>query len=92
MKLACSIIVTGHVQGVFFREWAVRVASTLGVTGWVRNRRDGSVEVYAVGSADQLDRFVSELRNGSPASRADALGIKNAPVEVLAGFLRRSTV
>jgi len=92
MQLARSIIVTGHVQGVFFREWTIRIASGLGVKGWVRNRKDGSVEVYAVGSADQLERFAAELRSGFRGSRVDALLVQEAPLEPAAGFLRRSSV
>ncbi len=49
-----TIIVTGHVQGVFFRDFAVSSAHALGVTGWVRNRRDGSVEARATGTEDAL--------------------------------------
>ena len=92
MPLAHSIAIQGHVQGVFFREWTVRVATSLGVTGWVRNRRDGGVEVYAVGTQDQLNRFVAELRSGSPASRVDELLVKDAPFEPVKGFVRRSSV
>ena len=73
MHIARTIRITGHVQGVFFREWAVKVASAVGVTGWVRNRSDGSVEVYAAGVAEQIERFVAELRLGSPASRVDEI-------------------
>ena len=92
MPAARSITVTGHVQGVFFRGWTVRIANQLGITGWVRNRKDGTVEVYAVGSADQLDRFAIELRSGSPASRVDELLVEDAPLHPTAGFLRRSSM
>jgi acylphosphatase len=91
MPIARSITVIGHVQGVFFREWTLRVAAQLGVAGWVRNRSDGSVEIYAVGSADQLDRFASELRSGSPASRVDKVEMENAPVQAVRCFVRRSS-
>lgn len=92
MPLARSICITGHVQGVFFREWTITVASQLGVTGWVRNRGDGSVEVYAVGEPALLDRFVAELRDGSPASRVDQVEVEPAPVEEIEGFQRRATI
>jgi acylphosphatase len=92
MSIAQSIRVTGHVQGVFFREWTVQVASQLGIAGWVRNRADGSVEIHAEGEPGELERFVAELRTGSPAARVDHLQIEPAELESPAGFLRRATV
>jgi len=47
--IARSIFIEGHVQGVFFREWTVQRARELGLSGWVRNLRDGRVEIYAAG-------------------------------------------
>jgi acylphosphatase len=91
MHIARTIRITGHVQGVFFREWAVKVASAIGVTGWVRNRSDGSVEVYAAGVAEQIERFVAELRLGSPASRVDAVEVSPAALESVSGFMRRAS-
>jgi len=92
MPVARSIRIIGHVQGVFFREWTVKLANRLGVNGWVRNRNDGSVEVYAAGEPEQLDEFVAELREGSPASRVDDVSIEPAELERVAGFMRRSTL
>ena len=92
MLTARSIRITGHVQGVFFREWTVTVAKRIGVTGWVRNRNDGGVEIYAAGEPDDLDEFVTELRGGSPASRVDGIRITPADLEPISGFVRRSTL
>lgn len=86
------IIISGYVQGVFFREWTVGVARNLGVTGWVRNRSDGTVEVLAMGAPKSLDRFIALMREGSPASRVDAVHIEDAVPEDLGTFTRRSTV
>lgn len=58
------VIVRGRVQGVGFRYWAVREARFLGVTGWVRNLDDGSVEVTAEGPRDSLLSLLASLRNG----------------------------
>lgn len=57
-------IIEGHVQGVGFRAFISRRASELGATGWVRNRRDGTVEVVAEGKRSSLDQLLSALRRG----------------------------
>lgn len=56
--------VEGHVQGVGFRAFVMQTASSLSLTGWVRNRWDGSVEVVAEGERDVLERLESALRRG----------------------------
>ena len=60
---------TGRVQGVGFRAAAVRQAHLLGVTGWVRNDPDGSVEVLLQGGHDRVDRMLSWLHVGPPGAR-----------------------
>lgn len=67
--------IEGHVQGVSFRYFVTRVAEGLGVTGWVRNRYDGNVEVIAEGSRSSLDRLLVELREGPP--QAFVTGLKH---------------
>jgi acylphosphatase len=59
--------VSGQVQGVGYRYFAVRVARELGVKGWVRNLADGRVEAYAAGPAHLLEDFEARLRKGPPA-------------------------
>lgn len=61
-------IVHGRVQGVNFRSYTVREASELGLTGWVRNVRDGTVETLAEGERENLDRFLAFLHVGSPSA------------------------
>ena len=65
--------VVGRVQGVGFRWWTRRTAMELGLHGWVRNERDGSVVVHAGGSSEALARFEDALRRGPTASRVDRL-------------------
>jgi len=60
--------VFGRVQGVGFRYYVMTAAADLGCTGWVRNRRDGSVEVLAEGDLDELKRLISALERGSRSS------------------------
>lgn len=61
--------VKGQVQGVGFRFAAVRRAHELGVTGWVRNQDDGSVQVLLQGNIDQIDAMLSWLHYGPPRAR-----------------------
>lgn len=61
---AIRALVTGRVQGVGFRQTCRQVARSLGVDGWVRNRPDGSVEVFAQGNSDQVDSLVTWLWAG----------------------------
>lgn len=62
--LSKRFFVSGEVQGVGFRFFVERTAASLGVNGYVRNRRDGRVEVYAIGAAEQMDSLRNALRRG----------------------------
>lgn len=90
--IARRIRVSGKVQGVWFRDWTLLEANALGVSGWVRNRLDRSVEVMAVGDADAVLRFISRLHEGSPASRVASVEVEEVAVEPIEGFSRRPTV
>ena len=63
------VIVHGRVQGVFFRSFVAEVATKLGLFGYVRNLRDGTVEVYAEGEKEQLEELIEHLKVGPPAAR-----------------------
>lgn len=65
--------VHGIVQGVSYRASTRRTATELGLTGWVRNCHDGSVELIAEGSREQLERLLEWCRHGPPAARVDRL-------------------
>ncbi len=70
---ARRFVVRGRVQGVGFRWFVEREAHILGIAGWVRNNADGSVEVLAHGTRDQLFGLCSRLREGPRAARVDAV-------------------
>lgn len=72
-------LVSGRVQGVGFRWFVEREAATAGVTGWVRNREDGRVEVMATGTREQLLDLHSKLREGPRAARVDDVAASPAP-------------
>ena len=71
VKRRMHAIVSGFVQGVGFRHFVYVNASNLGVTGWVRNRWDGSVEVVAEGDQAQLESLLAILRRGPRAAHVD---------------------
>jgi len=68
---ARRFLVRGRVQGVGFRWFVEREAHILQIAGWVRNNHDGSVEVLAVGTREQLAGLRSRLREGPRAARVD---------------------
>jgi acylphosphatase len=88
--------IEGRVQGVGFREGCVRQARTLGLDGWVRNRRDGSVEVMARGGASALAALEAWLHRGPPPARVDGVTpIARGPDgtdDLAAGFEFRDTL
>jgi len=63
------VIVRGRVQGVAFRAYTVDAARSAGVTGWVRNRADGSVEAAFEGERGAVDEMLAFVRRGPPAAR-----------------------
>jgi acylphosphatase len=71
-------VVSGRVQGVGFRWFVEREAAQLGLTGWVRNRDDGDVEVMATGPSEQLNALRQKLQQGPRASRVDHVGESRA--------------
>ena len=79
MTIAVRLRIEGRVQGVGYRDWLMREARRHGVRGWVRNRRDGSVEAQFAGPADKVDDMVAACRRGPPHARVD--GIIAAPVD-----------
>jgi len=72
-------LVSGRVQGVGFRWFVEREAATLGVSGWVKNRDDGRVEVMATGSREQLATLYRLLQRGPRAARVDEVAASSAP-------------
>lgn len=67
-KSCAHVYISGYVQGVAFRYYTIRQAKNLGVTGWVRNLRDGRVEVLVEGEESQVNQLVNWCRQGPPAA------------------------
>jgi acylphosphatase len=67
--------VTGRVQGVSFRAWTAEMAGSLQLEGWVRNRRDGSVEALLSGHPDAVDQMVKVCQQGPPDAQVEKVEI-----------------
>lgn len=87
-NLKCySIIICGQVQGVGYRYFALRAAAQLKVRGWVRNSRDGSVEIECEGKEDALKAFMARLEKGPAYSRVTSIETREKPYQgVYSGF------
>ncbi|MDH3664995.1 MAG: acylphosphatase [Alphaproteobacteria bacterium] len=81
--------ILGRVQGVWFRGWTLRAAGRLGLDGWVRNNRDGSVEAVFAGPAAKVDAMVEHCRSGPPAAKVTAVHQAAFDDEVEPGFHQR---
>jgi len=84
--VARKIRVYGRVQGVFFRQSAVNQARSLGVTGWVRNANDGSVEAQIEGEPAAVDAMVEWMRSGPSQARVEHLTAEDVEPEDVTGF------
>ncbi|WP_332050755.1 acylphosphatase [Reyranella sp.] len=92
MALQARLTITGRVQGVGYRDWVVATGRRLGLTGWVRNRGDGSVEALIVGEETAVGVMIDACRHGPPLARVDAIDIDPVDLDILPeGFTQRPT-
>lgn len=91
MTRTVRIRIEGRVQGVSFRDWMEREARSLGLAGWVRNRRDNSVEATISGDPALVDDMLARCRQGPPAARVTDLAILSEDDESFADFEIRPT-
>ncbi len=84
--MARHVHVTGRVQGVWFRAWTREQAEARGVSGWVRNRSDGSVEAVVAGPDDAVQALIAVLRQGPPAAEVEEVHVTDAEAPAEAGF------
>jgi acylphosphatase len=89
---AARLRITGRVQGVGYRAWALQMASRLGLRGWVRNRRDGSVEALIIGEEDAVDRMIEACREGPYAARVADVAVSDAADDGSVGFAPKPTL
>jgi acylphosphatase len=80
------VVVRGRVQGVFFRDSVRRQADSSGVTGWVANRADGSVEVVLEGEPDAVERLIEFCRRGPSRAEVESVDVGEEEPQGLTGF------
>jgi acylphosphatase len=80
------VVVHGHVQGVFFRDTARRLAQQHGVAGWVSNRWDGAVEAVFEAEEDAVERLVRFCREGPRGAQVESVDVSAEEPEGLTGF------
>ena len=78
-KTSARVVIHGWVQGVYFRAFTRDQAKSLGLIGWVRNRRDGTVEACFEGEKGKVDQMVAWCRRGSPSSRVEQVEVTYGP-------------
>lgn len=86
MSATMSIQVTGKVQGVFFRQSTKEEALRLGITGWVKNNKDGSVSILATGTPSQLAALEAWSKKGPSRARVDSVIISSLPFQSFKTF------
>lgn len=80
------VLVSGRVQGVFFRDSTREKARALGLSGWVRNLPDGRVEAIFEGDGDRVEEMLSWCKEGPPEARVQNVSSENEEPENLSGF------
>ncbi len=89
---AVHVIVRGHVQGVGFRAFIEQQALARGVEGWVRNRRDGTVEAVFAGDPSSVEAMVAACKTGPRRSRVDDIEQRNAIEDDLMALRRQAEI
>lgn len=89
---AVRVIVSGRVQGVWFRGWVVENATELNLDGWVRNRHDGSVEACLFGPAENVETMLERMHSGPPLAAVKDVKVSDDADGIEPGFHQRSTV
>ena len=85
------LIVHGRVQGVWYRGWTVDQAEALGLDGWVRNRRDGTVEIMVSGPDEAVGELIARCGEGPSAARVERVEVMESDEPVAKGFVQRPT-
>ncbi|MFN7194394.1 MAG: acylphosphatase [Rhodospirillales bacterium] len=90
-RIAKHVLVSGRVQGVWFRGWTIENAQARGLVGWVRNRPDGTVEAVFAGPADLVDDMIAACHTGPASARVAAVAQSDTRDEGWRDFAQRPT-
>jgi acylphosphatase len=85
-RIARRVLISGRVQGVWFRDSLRRLAESLGVAGWAGNRSEGSVELWAEGPPDAVEKLLAYSREGPPRAVVERVDVEQVPPAGLHGF------
>ena len=80
------VVISGRVQGVWYRAWTKRQATARGLDGWVRNRSEGAVEALFAGADDAVDEMIADCWNGPPHARVSAVSAETDEPPKTPGF------
>lgn len=86
------VMISGRVQGVWFRAWTQQEAERLGLSGWVRNLADGRVEATFAGPSAQVEEMLRLCGQGPPLARVESVEVDNHHGPLESGFHLRPTV
>jgi acylphosphatase len=89
---AKRLVISGRVRGVGYRDWMVAQATRLGVSGWVRNRGDGSVEALVAGETPAVEELVRACRRGPRLATVTTINEEMAEPPENPGFVRRASI
>jgi acylphosphatase len=87
--IAVNVTVHGRVQGVFYRDWTVRNARELGLSGWVCNQPDGTVAALLQGDEAAVRQMIERMRSGPPRAQVERIDEARSEGEAVEGFNRR---
>ncbi|MEK9722690.1 MAG: acylphosphatase [Rhodospirillaceae bacterium] len=91
-ETAVHVVISGRVQGVWYRGWTLKQATALDLSGWVRNRREGTVEAVFQGEASAVADMLARCRQGPPAAKVTDVQSREMEPEVFGGFRQSPTV
>jgi acylphosphatase len=89
--IARRLLISGKVQGVFYRRWAEMTARSLGLAGWVRNLKNGDVEIRVSGPDEKVEELIRRCREGPPAAQVTGVIVEDAEVDAAQGFSARTS-
>lgn len=89
--IARQVFASGRVQGVWYRAWTCQEAEVLGLTGWVRNLRDGRVEALLVGEEAAVAEMLARMRSGPKLAQVTGLEVLEREPTPHQGFAQRSS-